>query len=130
MNKKKLFLASALGILASTGINAQNVTNDSNQKKENEKGIVKVYNAIENGFVSGYKSIENGFVSGYTKSQDKCVDILFKRKGETTEEAKVRLNTPAKAEVSKEIGYREINAEVKDRINNLPKVEVNKRNNF
>jgi hypothetical protein len=36
-----------------------------NTSSSGKKGIVRVYEAIENGVVSGYKAIENGVVSGY-----------------------------------------------------------------
>lgn len=57
-----------------------------------EETIVKGYRAIEEGVVGGYKKIENAFVSGWGKVEDACVDALFKKKGETTEQAKARLN--------------------------------------
>ncbi|MGM9600039.1 MAG: hypothetical protein ACI3W5_00460 [Faecousia sp.] len=55
------------------------------------QAVVGGYKKIENGVVSGYKKIENGAVSGFEKVSDKCVDVLFARKGETVEEAKSRL---------------------------------------
>lgn len=53
--------------------------------------VTKGYKAIEMGVVSGYKKIENGAVTGFERVRDKCVDVLFARTGETTEEAKARL---------------------------------------
>ena len=61
----------------------------------NEKiaeNVVKGYKKIENGVVEGYKKIENGVVEGFEKVTDKCVEKLFAKKGETTEEAKERLS--------------------------------------
>ena len=65
----------------------------------NERIAEKVtdgYKKIENGVVGGYKKIENGVVSGFNKVSDKCVDILFAKEGETTEEAKARLRDDKK----------------------------------
>ena len=57
-----------------------------------EETIVNGYQVIENGVVNGYKKIENAFVNGWGKVEDTCVDALFKKEGETTEQAKSRLN--------------------------------------
>lgn len=54
-------------------------------------GVVKGYKKIENGVVSGYKKIEGGVVKGFGKLVDKCVKVLFARKGETVEDARKRL---------------------------------------
>ena len=62
-----------------------------------ENAVVKGYRAIENGVVGGYKKIENAFVSGWERVEDACVDVLFKREGETTEQAKERLSGMAGA---------------------------------
>lgn len=61
----------------------------------NEKiadGVAKGYEKIENGVVSGYRKLERGVVSGFMKVVDKCVMVLFARKGETVEETKARLS--------------------------------------
>ena len=61
----------------------------------NEKiaeGVVKGYKKIENGVVEGYKKIETGAVRGFSKVVDKCVEVLFARKGESVEDAKARLS--------------------------------------
>jgi len=61
----------------------------------NEKiagGVVKGYKKIENGVVSGYKKVENGVVEGFGKVTDKCVEVLFAKKGESAEDAKARLS--------------------------------------
>ena len=60
--------------------------------KKIEKGVVDGYKKIEDGVVGGYKKIENGVVTGFGKLVDKCVQLLFARKGETVEEAKARLS--------------------------------------
>ena len=62
-----------------------------------EETIVNGYQAIENGAVNGYKKIENAFVNGWGKVEDTCVDALFKKEGETTEQAKERLSRNAGA---------------------------------
>lgn len=54
--------------------------------------VVEGYQKIENGVVDGYKKVECGVVAGFEKVTDKCVEILFARKGETVEEAKQRLS--------------------------------------
>ncbi len=56
------------------------------------EGVVKGYKAIENGVVGGYKAMENGVVEGFTNLTDKCVEVLFARKGESVEDAKKRLS--------------------------------------
>lgn len=54
--------------------------------------VVEGYQKIENGVVDGYKKVECGVVAGFEKVTDKCVEVLFARKGETVEEAKQRLS--------------------------------------
>ena len=56
-----------------------------------EDAVVKGYKAIEGGVTGGYKKIERAFVSGWKKVEDACVDVLFKKEGETTAQAKERL---------------------------------------
>ena len=55
-------------------------------------GVVEGYQKIEDGVVTGYKKIENGAVDGFGKVVDKCVEVLFAKKGESVEDAKKRLN--------------------------------------
>ena len=64
--------------------------------KKIEDGVVTGYKKIEDGVVGGYKKIENGVVTGFGKLVDKCVHLLFARKGETVEEAKARLSGEGK----------------------------------
>ena len=64
-----------------------------------EETAVKGYQAIENGVVGGYKKIEDAFVSGWGKVEDTCVDALFRKEGETTEQAKARLNRKSGVQV-------------------------------
>ena len=59
---------------------------------ETENGVVKGYKAIENAVVGGYKKIEEAVVGGWEKVEETCVDILFKKEGETTQEAMARLS--------------------------------------
>lgn len=51
----------------------------------------EVYKAIEDGVVGTYKAIEKGAVDAYRKVEDTMVDKLFRRAGETVEQAKERL---------------------------------------
>jgi len=53
---------------------------------------VEGYKKIENGVVEGYKKIENGVVEGFEKVNDKFIDVLFTKEGESVEDAKKRLN--------------------------------------
>ena len=54
--------------------------------------VVEGYKKIENGVVEGYKKIETGVVEGFEKVSDKCVEVLFAKKGESVEDAKKRLS--------------------------------------
>ena len=49
------------------------------------------YKAIEEGVVGAYKAVEKGAVEAYRKVEDVMVDKLFRKEGETVEEAKERL---------------------------------------
>lgn len=76
----------------------------------NEKiaeAVVGGYKKIEDGVVGGYKKIETGVVEGFGKVTDKCVEVMFAKKGESVEEAKDRLSgkttqTKASDEVASE----------------------------
>lgn len=50
------------------------------------------YQKIEDGVVSGYKKMESGVVEGFGKVNDKFVEVLFAREGESVEDAKKRLS--------------------------------------
>ena len=52
---------------------------------------VAAYKAVEEGVVGAYKAVEKGAVDAYRKVEDTMVDKLFRREGETVEEAKERL---------------------------------------
>lgn len=67
------------------------MTKLAEMNKKIEDAVTGGYKKIENGVVSGYKKIETGVVKGFEKVTDKCVDSLFAREGETTDEAKERL---------------------------------------
>ena len=58
--------------------------------------VVEGYKKIEDGVVDGYKKIENGVVDGFGKVTDKCVEVLFAKKGESVEDAKARLSGKGK----------------------------------
>ena len=49
------------------------------------------YKAIEAGVVGAYKAVEKGAVDAYRKVEDTMVDKLFRKEGETVEQAKERL---------------------------------------
>lgn len=53
--------------------------------------VVAAYKAVEEGVVGAYKAVENGVVSAYQKVEDTMVDALFRKEGETLDEAKERL---------------------------------------
>ena len=53
---------------------------------------VDAYKAIEAGVVGAYKAVEKGAVDAYHKVEDAMVSKLFRKEGETVEEAKERLN--------------------------------------
>ena len=52
---------------------------------------VAAYKAIEDGVVGAYKAVEKGAVDAYHKVEDVMVDKLFRKDGETVEQAKERL---------------------------------------
>ncbi len=52
---------------------------------------VAAYKAVESGVVRAYQAVENGAVSAYQKVEDTMVDKLFRKEGETVEQAKARL---------------------------------------
>jgi len=54
--------------------------------------VTEGYRKIEDGVVKGYRKIETGAVEGSRKVIDKCVEVLFAREGESTEDAKKRLS--------------------------------------
>ncbi len=56
-----------------------------------ESGVAGAYKAVENGVVGAYKAVESGAVDAYRKVEDTMVDKLFRKEGETVEEAKARL---------------------------------------
>ena len=56
-----------------------------------EEGVVSTYKAIEEGVVGAYKAVEKGAINAYHKLEDAMVNKLFRKEGETVEEAKKRL---------------------------------------
>ena len=58
----------------------------------NMSKLVEANEKIAEAVVEGYKKIENGVVEGFGKVTDKCVEKLFAKEGETTEDAKKRLS--------------------------------------
>ena len=63
---------------------------DANEKIAEK--VVEGYKKIENGVVSGYKKIENGAAEGFNKMNDKIIETVFSKDGETVEETKKRLS--------------------------------------
>lgn len=60
----------------------------------NEKiaeGVVEGYKKIEDGVVEGYKKIEKGAVEGFNKMNDKIIEKVFSKEGESVEDTKKRL---------------------------------------
>lgn len=60
----------------------------------NEKiaeAVVEGYKKIEDGVVKGYKKIEKGAVDGFDKMNDKIIEKVFAKDGETVEDARKRL---------------------------------------
>lgn len=74
---------------------------DANKKIENT--VVSGYEKIENTVVGGYKKVEDTVVGGYKRIEDKFVDTFLKKDGETTEEAKNRLQQEQKQREDKKI---------------------------
>lgn len=56
-----------------------------------EGGVVGAYKTVEKGAVDAYKAVEKGAVDAYHKVEDTMVDKLFRREGETVEQARNRL---------------------------------------
>ena len=54
--------------------------------------VVEGYKKIEDGVVSGYKKIEEGAARGFNKVNDKIIEKVFSKDGETVEETKKRLS--------------------------------------
>ena len=54
--------------------------------------VVEGYKKIEDGVVEGYKKIEKGAVDGFNKVNDKIIEKVFSKDGETVEETKKRLS--------------------------------------
>lgn len=53
--------------------------------------VVEGYKKIEDGVVGGYKKIEKGAVDGFNKVNDKIIEKVFAKEGETAQDAKKRL---------------------------------------
>ena len=52
---------------------------------------VETYKTVENSVVDAYKTVEDAVMGAYHKVEDTMVDKLFRREGETVEDAKKRL---------------------------------------
>ena len=63
---------------------------DTNEKIA--KAVVKGYKTVEHAVVGGYQAVEDAVTGGYQKIENSFVDTFLSREGETTEEAKARMN--------------------------------------
>lgn len=54
--------------------------------------FVEVNEKIAEGVVEGYKKIEKGAVEGFNKVNDKIIEKVFSKEGETVEDTKKRLS--------------------------------------
>lgn len=54
--------------------------------------VVDTYQTIEDGVVGTYKKVEDAVVGAYQAVEDRFVDTFLAQEGETTEEAKARIN--------------------------------------
>ena len=69
--------------------------------KNVEETVTGGYKTVEDKVVSAYKAVENGVVSGFNKIADGFVDAFLKKDGETTKEARARLEAEQKAREEK-----------------------------
>lgn len=56
--------------------------------KKMADGIEKISQAL----TAGYQRMESSIVHGFEKVSSRCIDVLFAREGETTEQARQRLS--------------------------------------
>lgn len=62
--------------------------------EKNEKiaeAVAEGFKKIEDNVVGGYKKIEKGAVEGFNKVNDKIIEKVFSKDGETVEDTKKRL---------------------------------------
>ena len=83
MKTQKAILLGLIAILAIGTSAFADSTEPVQTSPSNEKGIVRVYKAIENGVVSGYKAIENSVVSGYQSIENAFVNNILIPRGWT-----------------------------------------------
>ena len=81
--------------------------------------IVDANKKIEDAVVGGYKKVEEAVVGGYQKIEDRFVDTFLKKEGETTKEAKERIQQEQKMRDDENHKYSkstaEIQAEIKEK---------------
>jgi hypothetical protein len=70
-----------------------------NTSPSSKKGIIKVYEAIENGVVSGYKAIENGVVAGYKTIENGFVNVFLAPNGRSEDSSQ----TSIKVEINRAV---------------------------
>ncbi|MCH4168881.1 MAG: hypothetical protein LKF42_06495 [Streptococcaceae bacterium] len=63
----------------------------ADKNKKIEEKVVGTYKKIEDSTVGTYKKVEKGAVEGFEKVTDHFVEKLFKKDGESLDEAKKRL---------------------------------------
>lgn len=68
---------------------AKNKLVETNEKIA--EAVAEGYKKIETGVVEGYRKIEKGAVDGFNKVNDKIIEKVFSKEGETVEETKKRL---------------------------------------
>ena len=56
------------------------------------KKFAEVNEKIAEGVVGGYKKVEKGAVDGFNKMNDKIIEKVFSKEGETVEDTKKRLS--------------------------------------
>lgn len=66
-----------------------------------EETVVGTYHAVESGVVGTYKKVEDGVVGTYKKVEDKFVETFLAKDGESTAEAKERINAEQKKHMPK-----------------------------
>ena len=54
--------------------------------------VVEGYKKIEEGVVKGYKAVEKGAVDGFNRMNDKIIEKVFSKEGESVEDTKKRLS--------------------------------------
>ena len=83
MKTGKVILLGLIALLVIGTSSFADGTEPAQTSTVSERGIVRVYKAIENGVVSGYKAIENSVVSGYQAIENAFVNNILIPRGWT-----------------------------------------------